>query len=399
VPGLGPKVGLGELLSAYWPVLAGAFAISLLATPLFRALAIKRNIVDRPDDWLKPHKKPIPYLGGVAIFAGWVGGIMLGEWYLSRILPEGKVGPLGFGDIKLIGVVVGGLAIMGLGLFDDLRMASPKAKLVGNVLVALLLVGVGLGDDLLSPVLDAFHIHLDPSDHWINWAYSIPITVCLVIASCNATNLLDGMDGLCSGVLGVIALGFLILAVHLHTFNDWHEGDVRRVVLALAMMGAALGFLPYNRNPATIFMGDAGSMLLGFNAAVLILMFAEARALKWMMGAIVVMGLPLLDMLLAMVRRWRAQRPIMQGDRSHFYDQLCDRGMSVRRVVMVSYGLAAIFALCGCLVPIFFRTLLVVPIFAMLGLAAMIAIKKYRLVRVDGPGQAAEHTDTSTSNT
>lgn len=385
MPGLGTKVSLEEIVRAYWPVLAIAFGLALLATPLCRALAIRRNIVDRPDDWLKPHHKPIPYLGGVAIFIGWLGGILVGMWYLSRLDPGGAASPPALGDRAMWAVMLAGLAAMALGLFDDLRMASPKFKLAGNVVVALILVAGGVGSDLLSPMLGAMHIHVDASERWIIWAYSIPVTVCVVVAACNATNLLDGLDGLCSGVLGVISLGFLILAVHLHTHNYWAPGDSRRVILALAMMGAAIGFLPYNRNPATIFMGDAGSMLLGLNAAVMVLMFAEARAVKWCMGAIVVMGLPLADMVLAMVRRWRAQRPIMAGDRSHFYDQLRDRGMSVRRVVVISYLVAAVFALTGCLAPIYLRTLVVVPVFVLLGLLTLATIKKFRLVRVDDP--------------
>lgn len=387
MPGLGSKVGLAEIWTAYWPVLVASLGVALLATPLCRAFAIRRNIVDRPDDWLKPHHKPIPYLGGVAIFLGWLAGILLGVWYLGRLAPADGHSPLAFGDVRLWGVVLAGAVTMAVGLFDDLRMASPRAKLVGNLAAALILVASGVGADLLSPVLSLMHIKLGPDERWILWAYSAPITIALVMATCNATNLLDGMDGLCSGVLGVIALGFLVLAVHLHTHSEWLAGDSRRVILALAMMGAALGFLPYNRNPATIFMGDAGSMLLGFNAAVLVLMFAEARAIKWCLGAIVVMGLPLADMLLAMARRWRAQRPIMQGDRSHFYDQLRDRGLSVKRVVAISYVLAGVFALVGCLAPILLRTLVAVPFFLALGAATLLAIKKFRLVRVDSPKQ------------
>ncbi|HRX86667.1 MAG TPA: MraY family glycosyltransferase [Phycisphaerae bacterium] len=381
----GAQVGLSEMARAYWPVLAMSFCTALLATPLCRALALKRNIVDRPDDWLKPHHKPIPYLGGVAIFLGWLGGILLGVWYLAHLQPAGRPAPIGWGDARVWGLIAAGAITTAVGLFDDLRMASPRVKLVGNVVAALVLVACGIGADLLTPVLSLMRVQLPAGDSWIVWAYSIPLTTAIVVGACNATNLLDGMDGLCSGVLGVISLGFLILAVHLHTHSGWLAGDPWRVVLALAMMGAALGFLPYNRNPATIFMGDAGSMLLGLNAAVLILMFAEARALKWCMGAVVVMGLPLADMVLAMARRWRAQRPIMLGDRSHFYDQLRDRGWSVRRVVLVSYIVAGVFALCGCLAPIYLRTLTVVPFFLALLVATLVVIKKFRLVRVDGP--------------
>jgi UDP-GlcNAc:undecaprenyl-phosphate GlcNAc-1-phosphate transferase len=246
-------------------------------------------------------------------------------------------------------------------------------------------VAFGIGDTFMGDFLRSMNVAMHPDSGWIEYVYTVPITVCIVIAACNATNLLDGLDGLCSGVLSVIALGFLVIAAHMATYGDWQGDDARRVIIALAMMGGALGFLPYNRNPATIFMGDAGSMLLGFTAAVMILMFAEVHKMKWMFGAIVVMGLPLADLGLTLARRWRAQRPLMMGDRSHFYDQLRDRGHSVRHVVVLSYVLAAVFAAYGCLVTIFVRTLFAITLFALLGVATLLAIARYRLVRVDSP--------------
>jgi UDP-GlcNAc:undecaprenyl-phosphate GlcNAc-1-phosphate transferase len=381
------RIPLGEIAAAYWPVLAVAFVVSLAMAPVCRAVAIRRNIVDRPDDWLKPHKKPIPYLGGVAIFLGWAAGLIAGAWWVGRVVPEG-VERVGLTDRVLVGVLLGGAAIMGLGLFDDLRLASPRTKLIGTALVALLLVLFGIGDTFIGDILRTMGVRLSTRDRWVEYAYTVPITFFIVIGACNATNLLDGLDGLCSGVLSIIALGFLVLAAHMATYGNWGPDDARRMIITLAMMGGALGFLPYNRNPATIFMGDAGSMLLGFTAAVMILMFAEAQKAKWMLGAVVVMGLPIADMCLTLARRWRAQRPLMLGDRSHFYDQLRDRGHSVRQVVIVSYGLAAVYAAAGCLVTIFFRTLYAVALFALLGVLTLWAIARFRMVRVDSPKPA-----------
>lgn len=375
-----------EIARVYWPILACSLAVSLLATPLCRRYALKKNIVDRPDDWLKPHRKPIPYFGGVAIFLGWAAGII---WALVLLdtAPVEVIEPSASASMDrkmMIGILIAGGAIMLLGLFDDLRLASPWVKLMGGAAVALLLVIAGLGDDTIVILLRSTGIHVRELQGWLVLVYSIPLTVLIVLGACNATNLIDGVDGLCSGVLGIIAAGFLVLAVNLHMWRGWHPWDSQRVVLSLAMMGAALGFLPYNRNPAKVFMGDAGSMLLGLNCAVILLLFAKSATMRWMFGAIMVFGLPLADTALALARRWRNQKPIMLGDRSHFYDQLIDRGWPVKRVVKVSYALAVVFALLGCVV-IFLRLRYLVLLYALVVLAIAVTIKKFKMVRLESP--------------
>ncbi|MCH8967385.1 MAG: undecaprenyl/decaprenyl-phosphate alpha-N-acetylglucosaminyl 1-phosphate transferase [Planctomycetes bacterium] len=379
---------LSEVISTYWPILVCSFLVSLVATPLCRRFALRRNIVDRPDDWLKPHGKPIPYLGGVAVFLGWAAGVLLALALfapISQITPAPRGGP-SMNAVMMGGVLVAGLAIMLLGLFDDLRLASAKVKLAVQVLVTFWLIFVGLGDEtILFAVRSTYGIQ-----PWLILAYSIPLTLLITLGSCNATNLIDGMDGLCSGVLGIIAVGFLIIAVHLHLWGDWHPWDVQRVVLSLAMLGAALGFLPYNRNPAKIFMGDTGSMVLGLNVAIILLLFAKSSALRWLLGSVMVFGLPLADMLLTLVRRWRNQRPLMRGDRSHFYDQLLDRGVPLKRVVRISYALAAFFALMGC-ASILLRTRYIVPVYFLTALLVAAAVKKYGMVRLDTRPDQDDH--------
>ena len=327
-----------QILRLYWPIGLIALAVCLVATPLCRRWAMIRGIVDRPDDFLKPHGRPTAYLGGVAVFAGWMAGLLAATGWIGIDVP-----------MRLVLAVGGaGLAIMLVGLFDDLHFMPPKIKLTANIAVALWLVGFGIGDDLIQVATGPIFGAEGLGQRWLELAYSVPLMVLIVIVACNATNLIDGMDGLCSGVLAIASVGLLILAVHLRTAPAVDVGIANlRIVLALAMLGTTAGFLPFNRHPASIFLGDAGSMLLGLNAAILILLLAEEQAVRWVLAAAMVFGLPLSDMILTLMRRWRNGRPLMQGDRSHFYDQLHDRGLSVWQVVTISYMLALGFLLVG----------------------------------------------------
>src|SRR5262249_34957390 len=145
---------------------------------------------------------------------------------------------------------------------------------------------------------------------WLVVASSAAATILILIGAGNATNLIDGLDGLCSGVTGIISFFFSVVAAHLAAVYVSANRDPVRLVVAFALFGACLGFLWYNFNPAQVFMGDAGSLLLGFNAAVLILLFAEKGILRWFLGACMVFSLPVFDTALAITRRWLNGRPI-----------------------------------------------------------------------------------------
>jgi UDP-GlcNAc:undecaprenyl-phosphate GlcNAc-1-phosphate transferase len=162
------------------------------------------------------------------------------------------------------------------------------------------------------------------------------------------------------------------------------------------MLCAALGFLPLNRNPAKVFLGDAGSMLLGLNVAVLILLFAELHLVRWMVGSLMVFGLPLADMYLTLARRWRNVRPLMQGDRSHFYDQLRDRGWSVRQVVAISYLLTLAFVLAGCSV-IFIRTRFAILVYGFVVTAVIAAVWKFDMVSIERDRKTGQADSTAAS--
>ena len=337
-----------DALATYWPVFAVSFGVSLGMTPVCRRFALARRIVDRPDDYLKPHDKPTPYLGGVAIFLGWVAGLALAAWMYATG-DESASGSTGasVNGTRMVGILIAGTFIMDVGLIDDVRQVSPAGRLAATLAAGVMLVFCGVGDDFVLGLAEQIWPALLTDGRWLAVALSVPLTLLIVVGACNAVNVLDGLDGLCAGVLGIVCTGYLGLALYLRAGSDWNAMDVQRVVLSLAVMGAAFGFLPYNRHPATIFMGDAGSMFLGLNAAVLILLFAESVSLKFALAGLMVFGLPVADMSLAMVRRRRAGKPLMQGDRSHFYDQLVDRGHSVPKVVTVAYVLAAMCVVLG----------------------------------------------------
>jgi len=379
------SITTGEIIHAYWWVAGCSFAVSLVAGPLCRRAALHWNIVDRPDDWLKPHGSPIPYLGGLGILVGWVAGLMLALLVFPPNQPhaEGGLHPilLTWGGT---GILLAGVAATIIGLVDDIQSIRPGVKLAGLVFVAAILMGFGMGHDGFLGFVQFLARFLPEQDAWFRVGIAVVVTVLVVAGSCNAVNLIDGLDGLCAGVMGIAAAGFLVLAVHMHLYGNEQllPLNTARVVLSFALMGASLGFLPYNRSPARMFMGDAGSMLLGFNAAVLILLFAQSHQLRWLCGALMVFGLPIGDMYLTLIRRARAGRPLMLGDRSHFYDQLVDRGWSVRRVVHTSYAISLGFAALGCLA-IVLRTRYLVPLYIAVIVALAIFVARIGMLRVD----------------
>jgi UDP-GlcNAc:undecaprenyl-phosphate GlcNAc-1-phosphate transferase len=180
----------------------------------------------------------------------------------------------------------------------------------------------------------------------VEMVLEVMIVVFFVLGATNSLNLLDGLDGLCAGVTAIIAVALLLLSTHLATWGASRVGDPVRVVVCLGLVGGIFGFLPFNRHPAKIFMGDAGSMLLGFVVAALMILFAE-HIPRWWMASIVVFGLPILDTAVALVRRLLNHRPLFVSDRGHVYDQMVDRGIPLKKTVGICYVLAGVYALIG----------------------------------------------------
>ncbi|RKY25365.1 MAG: hypothetical protein DRP62_01370 [Planctomycetota bacterium] len=320
----------------FWPVLLASFVCSLAATWMCKKIAVRFGIVDRPDHLVKTHREPIAYLGGIGILIGLTAGVLISVGCLQEKAYLGHI-------LKwLLGILAGGAIACLVGLADDIFDIKPIQKIAGQIVAALILLLVGIVPNLhfLSTQLNL------PVPHNLERVLEALIVVFFVLGATNSLNLLDGLDGLCAGVTAIITVAMLFLAVHLATWGASEVGDPVRIIICLGLVGGVFGFLPFNRHPAKIFMGDAGSMLLGFTVAALMILFAEGIP-RWWMASIVVFGLPILDTAVALVRRLLNHRPLLVSDRGHIYDQMIDRGIPLKKTVAISYVLASAYAVIG----------------------------------------------------
>lgn len=373
-----------QVLSPYIYVFYAAFLISWIFTPVMRAVAMYYGIVDQPDQLRKIHKTPVAYLGGVAVFLGWISGLAMSQYLLVHRNAPGLTHV-----VINAGIVAGAFIILVLGLWDDLLKIKPWMKIGGQVVAACMLLASGNGlkitHNLLEPVFLRMGMYLDwaPSPGAKSvfvGASSALLVIALVVFCCNATNLMDGLDGLCGGVTAIIAGGFVLLAVHLSMFSgaDQTNNDALRVVLSLALLGGVLGFVPFNFNPASIFMGDTGSMFLGFSCALMIILLGDVAS-RWFLAAVVMFALPILDTTLAFARRWVNHRPVFSADKQHFHHQLVARGMSVRKAVLTNYILAVTFVLCGASI-VYMRTRYAVAFYLVIFCWIIVAAYKMGMV-------------------
>ena len=299
-----------------------AFVVTVFATPAVRRLALSRAWTDDPDGLRKLHQTPTPSAGGLAIFAGVATATAVSGWALPQF---------GLGGLGLSGLVVfGAFAVVALGATDDIRGLGFKAKLAVEVFVAYLLLHAGLRIDLsVLPFIG--------DDVFLDALYSIPLTVLWVVGVMNAVNLVDGIDGLASGV-AAIAFASMALAYGL-------SGDVALVLLAVVFVGALVGFLVHNFNPASIFMGDSGSLFLGYALAVYTLSGpVREQAFIAPVLPVLALGLPLLDTSLSMVRRVAGRRAMMAPDHDHIHHRMSGL-MSTRKAVGTLYAVSAVFGL------------------------------------------------------
>jgi len=332
---IGPERPISWVLQ-FWPVLVFSFISALVATALCKRIALKLGIVDKPDNLVKTHKGTVAYLGGIGMLVGLTVGILTGIYRLrdqERFLSS---------FTWLIGVLAGGAIACFVGLTDDIFDIRPRYKFLGQIIAAVILLVVGIMPNL-QRIADPLNL---PMSHNLEVILSVLIVVFFVLGATNSLNLLDGLDGLCAGVTAIITIAMLLLSVHLATWGYSKAGDPVRIVICLGLVGCVCGFLPFNRYPAKIFMGDAGSMLLGFMAAALMLLFAEGVP-RWWMASVVVFGLPILDTAVALVRRLLNHRPLFVSDRGHIYDQMIDRGIPLKKTVAICYVLAGVYAVIG----------------------------------------------------
>jgi UDP-GlcNAc:undecaprenyl-phosphate GlcNAc-1-phosphate transferase len=366
-------------------VFTGAWLVAFIFTPIMRRLALRNGIVDWPDLARKQHREPVAYLGGVAVFLGWAAGVMIS----FNTVPHSSTPELTLSSVHFpISIILGALLIAIVGLVDDVYGVSPRIKVGGQLIAAAMLAGETVGTQfaggLFAVLGDTWGF--DPTaipgfDQIVYWLGAL-IVVVFVLGGCNAANLMDGLDGLAGGVTAIVATGLTFIAVALAMGVYGIEGayspiefDPVRVVTCLALLGAVLGFLPYNFHPANIFMGDTGSMLLGYLCVSTILLFAEKGDSRLVMAAMIVFAVPIIDTAMAIIRRKSKGQPIFSPDNYHLHHQLVRAGFTVRQAVVLLYLIALGFAGLGCLL-IFIRLRYVASIFlVVLGFIVVITYK------------------------
>ncbi|MEM9419399.1 MAG: MraY family glycosyltransferase [Planctomycetota bacterium] len=341
--------GMVQELSPFMGVFFVAFFVAIVFTPTMKHLALKNGIVDWPDLKRKNHAMPVAYLGGVAIFIGWVCGVF--SSYV--VTPEMSISPNGSGRLLLqsfpLSILIGAGVITLTGLFDDVYGIRARVKIGGQLFAAAALTWDRIGIDLTETLFNL--VGFMPSTTVVYFTATFLVAV-FVLGACNAVNLIDGLDGLASGVMAISMIGFLVIALLVSQNPDATVAALdnpKRIVLCLAAIGAILGFLPYNFNPASIFMGDAGSLLLGFLAVTAILLFGDAGgwSLKLVTASLIVFAVPMTDTSLAIIRRKMRGQPIFSPDNQHLHHLLRRSGLSVKKSVFVMYAAAIVFAVIG----------------------------------------------------
>jgi len=351
-------VGGIELLNSFVPVFLVAFVTTLLLTPIVRRIAVTAGVIDHPDRVRKEHAYPIAYLGGLAIFFG-----VLGGFAASYTLVRGQAALL---QPIPITIAIGMVAITLTGLLDDIWKLYPRLKIAGQLIAAAALAAEDLGTNvaqgLLFPLLgEPSHVLLQltlpmsisfdlMSGHIYYWG-GVAILAFLVLGACNAANLIDGLDGLLSGSVAIMAVGFLLISLLMGTVLGAADPDqtfvASRVALSLALLGAVLGFLPYNFNPAVIFLGDAGSLTLGYLCITIILMFGEQAQTSLVVAGLIIFAVPIMDTMLAIIRRRLAGVPFAAADANHIHHQLKRSLGSVRKAVLALYTITGFFTVMG----------------------------------------------------
>ncbi|MCI0630702.1 MAG: undecaprenyl/decaprenyl-phosphate alpha-N-acetylglucosaminyl 1-phosphate transferase [Phycisphaerales bacterium] len=383
-----------DLLNGYAHIFIAAFVVTLFATPVVQKLAETFGVVDRPDFNRKAHTQPVAYLGGLAVFAGLL--VAIGVSYVT----VGDL-PSTYAPVPMA-IVIGMVAITFTGLADDVWGWDPRLKIAGQLVAAAALaienVGVKVAEGVLGSLFGGTQNLLwqlptpwgDVTFDLVYWTGTALIAI-FVLGGCNSANLIDGLDGLLSGVVGIVALGLLAICLLMvpNVPADALASDEgvltgARIVLCLGVLGAVLGFLPYNFKPASIFLGDSGSLLLGYMCVVIILMLGEHGQTHLVFAGLIVFSVPIIDTTLAIIRRRLAGTAMSAADDQHLHHQI-KRGLGgVRRAVLALYSLSFMFALVGVtLAALVIRTQLRVRVvyaitFVLFGFVGAIAVKAAR---------------------
>ena len=330
---------MGDLL-AYLLVAGLAAVLAYVLTPLVRWVAMRYDAVDRPGD-RKVHAVATPTLGGLAMFLAFVGGLTLASRLFHQL----------FASSEAAGVAIGASLMTAVGVVDDVKGLTAPAKLAAQIFAASTMTLAGV--QVLYFWVPSFGTPEPGTIISLSPDLGVPLTVLLVVITVNAVNLVDGLDGLAAGLVGIGALAYFIYSYRTGTIG-LIEGSSPAPLLAALLFGACVGFLPHNFNPARIFMGDSGALLLGtlLSGATITGIGRTTRPaagdqfalLIPVMIPLLVLALPFFDTFFAVGRRMFSGKGIMTADKNHLHHRLLEIGHSHRKVVLVLYGWSALLA-------------------------------------------------------
>jgi UDP-GlcNAc:undecaprenyl-phosphate GlcNAc-1-phosphate transferase len=296
-------------------------ALSIILTPVVKKFAIWVGAVAIPNH-RSVHSKIMPQMGGLAIFFAFIGAYFI-------IAPATKSYNM---DVAM-GLLIGGAVIVLVGALDDRFVLSPKLKLLGQLIAAGIVVYFGLEVDFIQlPFGDAINLN-----GWIG----IPITIIWIVGVTNAVNLIDGLDGLSAGVSGIATATIMVLSIMM--------GNYSVALICAVLLGSILGFLFFNFHPAKIFMGDTGALFLGFALATLSILGYKQATVVSLLVPILILGVPISDTFIAIIRRKLNKKPIFAPDKGHLHHRLIHLGFSTRKTVLIIYGFSVVFGLCAVL--------------------------------------------------
>ncbi len=305
-----------------------AAGVAALSTPIVKRFALSIGAVDRPNDRNVSHREAMPLMGGLAVGLGCGSGLVAAYFLASG---DGL-------SIRIAGFVSGATILLLVGAWDDRFTMPAVRKLLFQIVAAAIAIESGFRVDLFSDPITAttFEVPL-----WILW----PVSLLWIVGVTNAMNLIDGLDGLSSGIGAIIAATLTIIC--------WQAGQWMGVVIGLALFGALIGYLPFNFPPARIFLGDTGSLLIGFGLSLLALEGYRKTAFLAFIVPMLALAIPLLDTSLSIVRRLRSGRGVFSADRLHMHHRLLYREGSHKNAVLMLYFLTG----CFCMIAVSFSKL------------------------------------------
>ena len=323
-----------------------SLSISYLVTILAKNLAPFIGAIDKPNN-IKIHNKPIPRLGGLAIYVAFLISIILIYYFFGRL-------NIAFLKNKMIGIFLGGTIVFIIGFIDDIKTMEALPKLIIQSIAALILFFSGIRMNLFPNL-------------WVSFIF----TILYVVGSYSAMDMIDGLDGLAAGITAICSTFFLIVF--------WQQGNEIGIFISLILIGSSLGFLKHNFFPANIFMGDSGSMLLGFLLAALMIIFTnQPYNLNRFIIPILILGVPILDNFLTFLYRFRESKSFLAGDLNHFYNRVMSCRVSHKNTVLVMYLVSIIFGLNAILFTVNVNIGWVFLI--ILGIGIFYSIRKVRLI-------------------